>query len=289
MRRLGLLTCLFWLAANLACGGGGTAQTPSPAPVTPDPYPTNGTWTLVWNDEFEGADGSSPDSTKWTMETGTGSNGWGNNELETYTSRPENARQQGGSLVITAIKETFTGTDGQTRQYTSARLKTQNKFTQKYGRFEARIKVPSGQGLWPAFWMLGDDITTVSWPACGEIDIMENIGREPNIVHGSLHGPGYSGGSPLTGSYTLPSGNFSDDFHVFSVEWEPNVVRFYVDGNLYQTRTPSDTNGNQWVFSHPFFMLLNVAVGGGWPGSPDQNTQFPQTMLVDYVRVYARK
>jgi beta-glucanase (GH16 family) len=214
----------------------------------------------------------------------------GDNELETYTSRPQNAQLQDGNLVITAAQETFTGTDGITRNYTSARMKTAGLFTQTYGRFEARIKIPKGQGLWPAFWMLGNDISTTGWPGCGEIDIMENIGKEPNIVHGSMHGPGYSGGNPLTGSYTLPSGNFSDDFHVFAVEWEPKVARFYVDGNLYETHTPSDLpSGTTWVYDRPFFIILNVAVGGGWPGNPDQTTVFPQTMLVDYVRVYARK
>jgi beta-glucanase (GH16 family) len=165
-------------------------------------------------------------------------------------------------------------------------LKSQGLFTQTYGRFEARIKIPYGQGMWPAFWMLGNDIDTKGWPTCGEIDIMENIGREPSTVHGSMHGPGYDGGS----SYSLSSGNFSDDYHIFAVEWESNVVRFYVDGTLYETRTPADLPaGATWVFDHPFFILLNVAVGGNWPGSPDQTTVFPQTMLVDYVRVYARK
>jgi beta-glucanase (GH16 family) len=139
--------------------------------------------------------------------------------------------------------------------------------------------------------MLGDNIATVRWPACGEIDIMENVGYEPSIVHGSMHGPGASGGHALTGIYTLPGvQKFSDSYHIFTVEWEPNVARFYVDGNLYETRTPTDLPaGASWVYDHPFFVLLNVAVGGKWPGNPDQSTVFPQTMLVDYVRVYARK
>jgi beta-glucanase (GH16 family) len=222
------------------------------------------------------------------METGGG--GWGNNELETYTNRAQNAHIQDGNLVITANKETYTGPDGITRQYTSARLKTQGLFDQKYGRFEARIKIPQGQGMWPAFWMLGSNIGTIGWPACGEIDIMENIGKEPDKVHGSMHGPGYSGSHGLTGTYTVPSGKFADDFHIFAVEWETSAVRFYVDGNLYETRTPSDLPpGSTWVFDHPFFILLNVAVGGDWPGSPDNTTVFPQTMQVDYVRVYTKK
>ena len=177
-----------------------------------------------------------------------------------------------------------------TCQYTSARLLTAGKVDVTYGRVESRLKMPGGQGLWPAFWMLGENIGSVGWPACGEIDIMENIGREPVTNHGSMHGPGYSGATPETAIYNLPGGaRFSDDYHVFAVEWEPNVVRFYVDGALYQTRTPADLPpGTKWVYDHPFFILLNVAVGGGWPGSPDGSTQLPQQMLVDYVRVYQK-
>jgi beta-glucanase (GH16 family) len=150
--------------------------------------------------------------------------------------------------------------------------------------------MPRGKGLWPAFWMLGANIGQVGWPACGEIDIMENVGHEPGVNHGSMHGPGYSGATPETAIYTLPGGqSFADGFHTFAVEWEPNVVRFYVDDHLYQTRTPADLPpGTKWVYDHPFFLLLNVAVGGGWPGSPDGSTSFPQTMKVDYVRVYKR-
>ena len=245
-------------------------------------------WSLVWSDEFEGPSGSPVDSSKWSFELG--GNGWGNNELETYTSRTANSDLEGGTLVIKALKETFTGSDGISRNYTSARLLTRNKFTQAYGRFEARIKIPYGQGIWPAFWMLGDNISTAGWPNCGEIDIMENIGKEPSIVHGTFHGPGYSGGNGIGAAYTLSNGQkFSDDFHTFAVEWEPNVVRFYVDGLLYRTQTPADLPaGKSWVFDHPFFIILNVAVGGGWPGNPDSTTVFPQKMLIDYVRVYQR-
>ena len=248
---------------------------------------TSQTWVIAWSDEFDGPTGSAPDATKWGFDIG--GNGWGNNELEYYTNRIQNAFIDGsGNLVIKAIKESFTGSDGVTRDYTSARLLTRDKFTQRYGRFEARIKVPFGQGIWPAFWMLGDDIGSAGWPTCGEIDIMENRGREPSINHASLHGPGYSGGNPLTSTYTLPGGqSFSDDYHVFAIEWEPSAIRFYVDGNLYQTRTPADVPaGRRWVFDHPFFMLLNVAVGGNFGGNPDSTTTWPQMMLVDYVRVY---
>jgi len=245
-------------------------------------------WSLAWSDEFNGPNGSAPDSSKWSFDIG--GNGWGNNELETYTNRLVNADLEGGSLVIKALKESFTGTDGISRNYTSARLLTRNKFTQTFGRFEARIKLPFGQGIWPAFWMLGDNIGTAGWPNCGEVDVMENIGREPSIVHGTFHGPGYSGAGGVSASYTLTNGKkFSDDFHTFAVEWEPNVMRFYVDGLLYKTRTPADLPaGTTWVFDHPFFIILNVAVGGTWPGNPDATTVFPQTMQVDYVRVYQR-
>jgi len=246
------------------------------------------TWRLVWSDEFNGSDGSVFDTGKWTAQVGGG--GWGNNELEYYTARPDNAYQSGGSLVIKAIKEKFTGSDQRSRDYTSARLVTKNKFSATYGRFEARIKLPYGQGIWPAFWLLGSDIDAVHWPTCGEIDIMENIGKEPSIIHGTMHGPGYSGGGGLSSAYSLAKNRrFADSFHVFAVEWEPNVVRFYCDGTLYKTRTPADLPaGKTWVFNKPFFILLNLAVGGNWPGNPDETTVFPQKMLVDYVRVYQR-
>jgi beta-glucanase (GH16 family) len=257
---------------------------PASAPAT-----GGGAYALVWSDEFEGPSGALVDATKWAHDLGGG--GWRNQELQTYTDRGRNASLTGdGSLVIQALRETFTGADAITREYTSARLKTQGRFEQAYGRFEARLKLPRGQGLWPAFWMLGADIGTVGWPRCGEIDIMENIGREPSIVHGTLHGPGYSGASGVSGAFTFPGGaRVADDFHVFAVEWEPSAVRWFVDGQLYQTRTPADLPaGQRWVFDHPFFMILNVAVGGSWPGNPDATSVFPQTMLVDYVRVYQR-
>jgi beta-glucanase (GH16 family) len=249
-------------------------------------------WRLVWSDEFDGPAGTRVDASRWVTETG--GHGWGNQELQYYTDRARNAQLSGeGTLVITALRETFTGPDGVTREYTSARLKTQRRFEQAYGRFEARIQVPHGQGIWPAFWMLGADIDAAGWPACGEIDVMENIGREPAIVHGTLHGPGYSGAQGPSAAFTLPAGRrFADAAHEFAVEWdrEPAAIRWYVDGQLYHTRTPADLPaGARWVFDHPFFLLLNVAVGGRWPGSPDATTELPQTMRVEYVRVYARQ
>src|ERR1700674_4117246 len=207
-----------------SCGGGAMLlQPPPPA-----------SYKLAWSDEFSGPDGASPDSSKWSYDVG--GNGWGNNELEYYTNRTQNAQTKGGNLVITAQKEIFTGSDGVTRNYTSARLKTQGLFSRAYGRFEARIKIPAGQGMWPAFWMLGNDIHSVGWPQCGEIDIMENIGKEPSTTHGTVHGPGYSGGNGISAKYTLSDGRkFSDDFHVFAIQWAPQVVTFSVDGNAYAT------------------------------------------------------
>jgi len=241
-------------------------------------------WQLAWSDEFDGVAGATADSGKWVYETGNGSGGWGNSELEYY--RSQNGVLDGnGNLVITAKQETVSGFN-----YTSARLKTQGKVTWTYGHIESRMKLPYGQGIWPAFWMLGNDISTNTWPGCGEIDVMESIGKELNKVHGTMHGPGYSGGAGPTATYTLPgSGKFADDFHVFAIEWEKDVVRWYVDGTLYSTKTPADIgSGNTWVYDKPFFILLNFAVGGQWPGNPDTTTVFPQTMTVDYVRVCQR-
>src|SRR5436309_709621 len=274
-------SCLFLFTAT-RCGSGAMAL-----PAVPR---SNSNWTLTWSDEFSSADGSAPDPGKWTYDLG--GNGWGNQELETYTSHPRNVKIQRGNLVITAQQEKFTGADGNERDYTSARLKTQNLFAQTFGRFEARIKVPQGQGIWPAFWMLGNNIASDGWPKCGEIDIMENIGREPSVNHGSLHGPSsVAPTSDLTSTTSLPAGqNYADDFHIYAVEWEPGVVRFYVDSYNYATFTQSQwPAGGQWVFDHSFFIVLNVAIGGRWPGSPDANTQFPQQMLLDYVRVYSKK
>jgi beta-glucanase (GH16 family) len=245
-------------------------------------------WKLVWSDEFNAPDNTPADTSKWVLETG--GNGWGNDELEYYTARPDNSFQQDGNLVIKAVQEKYTGPDGVAREYTSGRLKTLGKFSHKYGRFEARIKIPRGQGIWPAFWMMGDDIAKKEWPTCGEIDIMENIGKEPSLVHGTIHGPGYSGGNGISASFGLPNDQrFADDFHVYAVEWEKKAIRFYVDDHLYATRTPADLpKATKWVYNHPFFIILNVAVGGGWPGTPDSTSVFPQAMLVDYVRVYKR-
>ena len=251
-------------------------------------HPVDSKWAMVWNDEFNQPDSSTPDPDKWAFDIG--GNGWGNHELEYYTDSSQNAYIQDGVLVIKVLREEAMRQDGVAMRYTSARLKTQGKFSQAYGRFEARIKIPYGQGLWPAFWMLGEDIAKVGWPTSGEIDIMENIGKEPFTVHGTIHGPGYSGAGGIGASHTLPlKQRFADDFHSFAVEWEPGTIRFYVDNEIYETRTRADLPAStKWVFDHPFFILLNVAVGGDWPGNPDTTTVFPQFMRIDYLRVYSR-
>ncbi len=238
---------------------------------------------IVMQDEF---DVNGPiDSSLWSYEIGNGEGtdagiGWGNNELQYYTDRKENITVQNGVLLITAKKESYNGAS-----YTSARIMSKGKFEQAYGRFEARIRLPYGQGMWPAFWLLGNNIDDVQWPNCGEIDIMENRGQEPSITHGTVHGPGYSGGSAISKSYDLINDRFDTNFHVFGIEWGPQYINFYVDDVLYNQITPDDVPG-EWVFDRPFYIVLNLAVGGSFVGSPNSETSFPQTMLVDYVRVY---
>lgn len=238
-------------------------------------------WSLVWSDEFNGEEGTSPDSTKWTYDIGTGQNGWGNQELQFYTNRSQNVSMDGeGNLAITAIKELYAGSS-----FTSARLKTKGLFEQAYGRFEARLKTPYGPGIWPAFWLLGANVETVNWPKCGEIDIMELRGQHPQVINGTIHGPGYSGGNPITGSYGLENDRYDTNFHIFAVEWFPDRIDFFVDDYLYQRIEQNDVPG-EWVYDHPFFMILNVAVGGNYVGFPTEQTPFPQKMIVDYIRVY---
>jgi beta-glucanase (GH16 family) len=237
-------------------------------------------WKLVWSDEFSGSAGSPPDPKKWAYDLGDLNV---NHELEWYTDSPSNVRLNGsGQLEIVARKETV-----EEHAYTSGRILTRSHYTTKYGRIEARIKIPGGQGIWPAFWMLGDDIASVGWPNSGEVDIMENIGREPAVNHGSMHGPGYSGADGLTGMVSLPSGALSDAYHDYAIEWSPYAITWFLDGTAYETqKRGSQPAQDPWVFDHPFFFLLNVAVGGDWPGNPDATTVFPQTMSVDWVRDY---
>ncbi|HSH03789.1 MAG TPA: glycoside hydrolase family 16 protein [Anaerolineae bacterium] len=258
--------------------------TPTVAPTAttaPDPTATptsggGGGMTLVWSDEFNG---SNIDLNNWTYDIGWGTDGWGNNELQSYTNSPDNARIENGVLVIEAREQRVQG-----QRYTSARLKTEGLHTWTYGRIEARVKVAEGQGLWSAFWMLGNDINQVGWPNSGEIDIMENIGSEPNTNYGTLHGPGYSGAYGV-GNHYINDTPLHEDFHVYAVEWDETGMSWYVDGQLFSTVTPNDVPG-EWVYDHDFFIIMNLAVGGNWPGSPDATTVFPQQMLVDYVRVY---
>ncbi|BBB58415.1 glycosyl hydrolase family 16 [Undibacterium sp. KW1] len=235
-------------------------------------------WELVWADEFAA---DKLDLQSWQIETG--GHGWGNHELENYTARKENLRLENGMLVIEARQEKFAGSD-----YTSARIKTSGLHEFTYGRFEARIKIPAGQGVWPAFWLLGAEASAAGWPERGEIDIMENIGKEPATSYATLHGPGYYGATGFGGSKKLAQGKLADDFHIYSVEWDAMQIRWYLDGQLYHQASPANVPG-KWVFDHGFFIILNLAIGGDWPGAPDANTRFPQQMLVDYVRVYKRK
>ena len=234
---------------------------------------------LVWSDEFEGDSGTAPNATKWTYDIGTGQNGWGNNELQTYTNNRQNVSLDGkGNLLIRALKDNA-------GRYTSARIKTEGLFSQKFGKVEARIKTPTGSGIWPAFWMLGNNIREVSWPQCGEIDIMEQKGKFSNITYGSIHGPGYSGGEAITTPYALQNGRFDNDFYVYAVEWNETKIDFFINGFLYKRILPANVPG-EWVFNQPFFLILNIAVGGSFVGPPNANTPFPGTMSIDYVRVY---
>lgn len=235
-------------------------------------------WILLWQDDFSSGD---LDRKKWHVDEGF--TGESNGEKQIYTDRPKNLRLENNCLVIEAHAEEFRG-----YQYTSARITTARLHSWVYGRFETRMKIPYGQGIWPAFWMLGDDRFTIGWPGCGEIDIMENIGNHPENIRGSLHGPGYSRDDNYGVDYSCPGMKFSDDFHLFAVEWEPRQIRFFSDDNLFSTVTPEALSGN-WVFDHPFHVLINLAIGGVWPGYPDESTIFPQQLIVDYVKVYQKK
>ena len=272
-RRFTLLPviCLFGLSLNTANG----------SPPQADPNAANTHipgWDLVWQDEF---DGPQINRENWSHETG--GHGWGNRELQYYTDRPDNAYLDNGHLVIIALEEKF-----QRRRYTSARLMSRGKVEFTYGRVEARMKLPQGKGLWPAFWMLGANFPDVGWPDSGEIDIMENIGSEPSVIHGTVHGPGYSKNDGVGASRTLPGGeHYADSFHVFAVEWSQKDIQWSVDGEVYLHLTPDDVPGD-WVFDHPFYLILNLAVGGKWPGRPDRSTAFPQILQIDYVRLYKR-
>jgi beta-glucanase (GH16 family) len=243
-----------------------------------------GTWSLGWQDEFDGPAGAAPDPTRWAHEIGGW--GWGNGELQYYTDSTSNAALDGeGHLLITALEQTV-----EMNAYTSARLTTKGLFTRKYGRFEARMRLVAGRGLWPAFWIMGDDIDTAGWPGAGEMDIMENRGNRMDLVSASVHGPVANNiymDSYNTHSAEIPGGADAD-FHVYAVEWDPANIVFLVDDNPYLQITPKRRPYAAWVFDHPFFMIINLAVGGIFPGYPDATTTFPRSIAVDYVRVSAR-
>ncbi|MEU5659177.1 lectin [Streptomyces sp. NPDC047737] len=284
-RRLVLSLVMALGFASLTTGLAQNAPVATAAPVS-DTATAAATAAVAFADEFNGPAGSAVDGSKWLTETGDNVN---NHERQYYTAGTNNAALDGqGNLVITARKENpgnYQCWYGRC-EYTSSRLNTSGRFTSTYGHVESRMKIPRGQGIWPAFWMLGADIGSVGWPNSGEIDIMENVGFEPGTVHGTLHGPGYSGSGGIGAGYTLPGGAaFADAFHTFAVDWSPNSITWSVDGTVYQRRTPADLNGNAWVFNKPFFLILNLAVGGYWPGDPDGSTSFPQQLVVDYVRV----
>jgi beta-glucanase (GH16 family) len=287
MSRIVGTMCVLALGASLACAGGTSPTVPEPPKVT---------WVQVWSDEFDGPAGASIDTTKWGYQTADGCNdgicGWGNNEKEYYTNASENISLNGqGQLMITARRAAA----GLTCYYgpclyTSAKITTRGKVLAQPGRVEARIKLPSGQGLWPAFWMLGHGFPATPWPACGELDIMENKGSQPATTSSAVHGPGYFGATPFAHSNTLASGVLADDFHTFAVEWDSLSVLFYVDGfgHYAVTRGAIQQHG-QSILDQPFFLILNLAVGGNFDGDPRSDAIFPATMLVDYVRVYVRQ
>lgn len=259
----------------------GDAAAPAPASAT-------ARWALVWSDEFNAAAGSPPNPAHWGHDLGNAeANGWGNHELQYYTAAPRNAFHDGkGRLVLRAERAVNPGPcwNGRPCEFTSARILTRGKVSTTYGKVEARIKVPAGVGLWPAFWSLGD--SNLPWPQAGELDIMEYVGKEPNTTYGTAHGPGYSGGNGI--GRPRPFGTpVADRFHVFTLIKRPNEIIWQVDGIEYHRLTPASLPpGAPWVFERPFFLILNLAVGGDWPGPPNGSTVFPARMLVDWVRIY---
>lgn len=245
--------------------------------------PSEDAWEVVWQDEFQGAEGQLPDPANWSFDVG--GDGWGNQQLEYNTDRPENVSVNGdGFLRIVAQREDYEG-----NAWTSGRIKTQALQAFEYGKIEARIKLPSGRGIWPAFWMLGEDIDSVGWPSCGEIDVVEMRGEEPDTVFGTIHGPTYAGGDSVSGDWTPDGTDFGSEFFTYAVIWDPEHIVWTVNGELLATATPADLPSfAPWVFDHPFFLLLNVAVGGTLVEEPDATTPDSAVMAVDYVRVLKR-
>lgn len=269
--------------------------TPTPAASTPaGPTSDAATWPLAWSDEFDGPAGSPPDASVWGYDLGDGSAvglvGWGNDERQSYTDQPANVALDGkGNLLIkVGIADGSRACYYGPCDYTSARLLTKDRYEIQYGRIEARIRVPGGFGLWPAFWMLGANIDDVGWPESGEIDVMEFLGRRPTEILGTIHGPGYSGSSGLSGSRDLGK-PVNDDFHVFAIEWRPGHIAWFLDGVQYHEATTADVAPNPWVFDQPFYLLVNVAVGGNLGGPVPPGLSFDQPMAIDYIRVYQEK
>jgi beta-glucanase (GH16 family) len=287
MARILSATCALTVGAAFAC----TSDTSPIAPIPPKI-----TWVQVWSDEFDGPAGAPIDSAKWSYETTDGCQqgicGWGNNEKEYYTNTPENIALNGqGQLMIVARRAPA----GLTCYYgpclyTSAKITTRGKVLAQPGRVEARIKLPAGQGLWPAFWMLGHDFPVTPWPACGELDIMENKGSQPATTSSAVHGPGYFGATPFAHSNTLASGALADDFHTFAIEWDSLAVQFFVDSTAHYTvtRDAIEYYGKS-ILDQPFFLILNLAVGGNFDGDPRSDAILPATLLVDYVRIYVKQ
>jgi len=293
-RPIGALAVTLATLAAIACSSGGTGTptgtTTTPQPTTPQPATT---WTQVWSDEFDGASGTPVDPAKWNYELGdgcgTGNCGWGNNEKEYYTSSADNVSLNGqGQLAIVAkpAPAGLTCYYGACK-YTSAKITTRGKMGAAPGRVEARIKLSSGQGLWPAFWMLGTGFPGVKWPECGELDIMENKGSGPSGSSSAIHGPGYFGNTPFAHSNVVTQGTLSSDYHVYAVEWDKSHATFYVDGFAHYTVSQGEILAfGPSILDQGFFVILNLAVGGNFDGDPKSDAIFPATMLVDYVRVF---
>lgn len=270
---LGIVACVSEDGNTPGTEGNLSIIIPTSGFISPKSYPG---MNLIWEDEFEG---TALKSEFWTQETGTGQNGWGNNELQYY--RPDNTSFKDGHLVITAKKESFGG-----REYTSSRIITKDKRQFRYGRVDIRAVLPKGQGIWPALWMLGSNFSTVGWPACGEIDIMEMVGGKgrENTVHGTVHWEHDGSRAEYGGNYKLSSGTFADEFHVFSIVWDAQSIRWLVDNKEYHVIDTSPAQLDE--FRRTFFFIFNVAVGGNWPGSPDATSTYPQHMIVDYIRIF---
>lgn len=241
-------------------------------------------WKLIWSDEFD--KGDRPDPAKWAYETGF----IRNNEAQYYTNRPENCRVSDGVLILEARKEVYAIPGKPPAQYTSASIETFHKQHFKYGRFEARVKIPSARGTWPAVWMLGENIGQAGWPLCGEIDIMEHVGFNPDKIHGTVHTRAYNHVKHTERGATTRISNPAEDFHVYAVEWTPEKVEFFFDGSKYYSFANEHKTVAEWPFDQPHFLKLNLAIGGAWGGQKGiDDTAFPHRMEVDYVRVYEKE